>query len=75
VVVSPGPNFALISRLSVSSARPAAIVATFGLAIAATRYPVLTTAGLALVLTRIDWLASLIKIAGGCYLVYLDVMA
>lgn len=75
VVVSPGPNFALISRLSISGARPAAIGATFGLAIAATLYAILTMTGLALVLTRIGWLASLIQIAGGCYLVYLGVMA
>ncbi|KQT64361.1 threonine transporter [Aureimonas sp. Leaf460] len=75
VVVSPGPNFALISRLSVSGARPAAVGATFGLAMAATLYAILTMTGLALVLTRIGWLASLIQIAGGCYLVYLGVMA
>lgn len=75
VVISPGPNFALISRLSISGARPAAVGATFGLAIAATLYAILTMTGLALVLTRIGWLASLIQIAGGCYLVYLGVMA
>jgi threonine/homoserine/homoserine lactone efflux protein len=75
VVVSPGPNFALISRLAVSGARRAAFGATFGLAIAATIYAVLTMTGLALVLTRVGWLASLIQIAGGCYLVYLGIMA
>ncbi|RFC62531.1 threonine transporter [Fulvimarina endophytica] len=75
VVVSPGPNFALISRLSISGAHPAAIGATFGLAIAATLYAGLTMAGLALVLTRIGWLASLIQIAGGCYLIYLGITA
>ena len=75
VVVSPGPNFALISRLAISGARPAAIGATFGLAIAATFYAILTMTGLALVLTRIGWLASVIQIAGGCYLIYLGVMA
>lgn len=75
VVVSPGPNFALISRLSISGARPAAVGATVGLAIAATLYTVLTMTGLALILTRIGWLASMIQIVGGCYLVYLGVMA
>lgn len=75
VVVSPGPNFALITRLAVSGARPAAFGATFGLAIAATFYAVLTMTGLALVLTRVGWLASLVQIAGGCYLVYLGLMA
>ena len=75
VVVSPGPNFALISRLSISGNRLGAVGATFGLAIAATFYAVLTMTGLALVLTRIGWLASLIQIAGGSYLVYLGIMA
>jgi threonine/homoserine/homoserine lactone efflux protein len=75
VVVSPGPNFALISRLAVSGAKPTAFGATFGLAFAATFYAILTMTGLALVLTRVGWLASLIQIAGGAYLVYLGVMA
>lgn len=75
VVISPGPNFALISRLAVSGARPAAYGATLGLALAATFYAILSMTGLALVLTRVSWLASLIQIAGGCYLIYLGLMA
>lgn len=75
VVVSPGPNFALISRLAISGARSTAIGATFGLAFAATLYAVLSMTGLALILTRVGWLASLVQIAGGCYLIYLGVMA
>lgn len=75
VVVSPGPNFALITRLAVSGARSTAFGATFGLASAATLYAVLSMTGLALVLTRVGWLASAVQILGGCYLVYLGVMA
>lgn len=75
VVISPGPNFALISKLAISGAHSTAVGATFGLAIAATFYAVLTMAGLALFLAKVGWLASLIQIAGGCYLVYLGVMA
>lgn len=75
VVISPGPNFALISRLAVSGARSSALGATLGLAIAATFYAVLSMTGLALVLTRVSWLAGMIQIAGGCYLVYLGLMA
>lgn len=70
-VMSPGPNFALVSRLAISGSRPAALAATLGLALAATFYAILTMTGLALILSRIGWLASLIQIAGGCYLVYL----
>ncbi|OLP45267.1 LysE family translocator [Rhizobium oryziradicis] len=75
VVISPGPNFALISRLAMSGARSTAVGATFGFAIAATFYAVLTMAGLALFLAKVGWLASLMQIAGGCYLVYLGLMA
>jgi threonine/homoserine/homoserine lactone efflux protein len=75
VVVSPGPNFALISRLAVSGERSAAIGAAFGFAVSATIYAILSMAGLALVLTKIGWLATSVQIAGGCYLIYLGTMA
>ena len=75
VVVSPGPNFALISRLAIAGARPAAIGATLGLALAATFYAILTMTGLALVLQRVGWLATAVQIAGGAYLVYLGIAA
>jgi len=65
VVVSPGPNFALISRLAIAGARPAAVGATIGLALAATLYAILTMTGLALVLQRVGWLATAVQIAGG----------
>ena len=72
-VVSPGPNFALISRLALAGSRQAAVGATIGLALSATFYAILTIAGLSALLTRVGWLASLIQIAGGCYLIYLGV--
>lgn len=75
VVVSPGPNFALISRLAIAGARPAAVGATFGLAVAALFYAILTMTGLALVLTRIGWLARFVQMAGGGYLIYLGLSA
>ena len=74
-VASPGPNFALISRLAMSGSRRAAIGATFGLALSATVYAILTITGLSVVLTRVGWLASLIQIAGGGYLIYLGAKA
>jgi threonine/homoserine/homoserine lactone efflux protein len=74
-VASPGPNFALISRLALSGARREAIGATLGLALAATFYAILTITGLSIALTRVGWLASVVQIAGGCYLIYLGVKA
>lgn len=72
-VVSPGPNFALISRLALAGCRKAAMGATIGLALSATFYAILTIAGLSVLLARVGWLASLVQVAGGCYLVYLGV--
>lgn len=72
-VVSPGPNFALISRLALAGCRKAAMGATIGLALSATFYAILTIAGLSVLLTRVGWLASLVQVAGGCYLIYLGV--
>lgn len=73
IVVSPGPNFALISRLAISGARQTAIGATLGLACAATLYAVLSMSGLVLLLTRVGWLAGAVQVAGGLFLVYLGV--
>ncbi|MFH6783816.1 MULTISPECIES: LysE family translocator [Methylobacterium] len=74
-VLSPGPSFALVTRLAVSGSRSAALGATCGLALASGFYAVLTMAGLSLVLARVSWLASVVQVAGGCYLVYLGCMA
>lgn len=75
VVVGPGPNFALIMRLTVSGAPRAAIGATVGFALAATVYGILSMTGLAIVLQRIGWLAQALQMAGGLFLIHLGVRA
>ncbi|MCO5966574.1 LysE family translocator [Sinorhizobium meliloti] len=71
VIISPGPNFALVSRLAISGALPSALGATLGLSLAATFYAVLSMTGLAVLIVRVDWFATAIHIVGGLYLVYL----
>lgn len=75
VVLSPGPNFTLITRLSASGARAGALGATLGFSVGATIYAVLSMTGLALIITRVGWLVTAIQIAGGCYLIYLGLSA
>lgn len=75
VVVSPGPNFALISRLAISGTPRSAHGATLGLALAATLYAVLGMTGLSVVLSRIGWLASFVQVAGGLFLIYLGIQS
>lgn len=75
VTISPGPNFALVSRLAVSGARRAALGAALGFAVAATCYAILAMTGLSVLIRNAGVLASLVQAAGGMYLVYLGVSA
>ncbi len=75
IVVSPGPSFALVSRMAAAGEKRAAFGATLGLALGASVYAVLTMAGLAVVLSQIGWLARAVQMAGGLYLVWLGIEA
>jgi threonine/homoserine/homoserine lactone efflux protein len=73
LMVSPGPNFALVSRLAVSGSREAAFGASIGFASASLLYAVLSMTGLAILLREVGWVAHGVQILGGCYLIYLGV--
>ena len=75
IVVSPGPNFALISKLALRGEKTTAWGATLGLACAATFCAVLAIAGLSVILERIGWLTRAVQIAGGLYLVWLGIQS
>ena len=75
IVVSPGPNFALISRLALRGEDRAAWGATVGLALAATFYGSLAMVGLSALLQQVGWLTRGVQIAGGLYLAWLGVQA
>lgn len=75
VTISPGPNFAVVSRLAVSGSRQAAFGASIGIGLASIIYGTLSMAGLAVLLKEIGWLARGVQICGGCYLIYLGVNA
>lgn len=75
VVLSPGPNFTLITRLAASGARSSALGATLGFSVGATIYAILSMTGLGLLISRIGWFVTLVQIAGGAYLIYLGISA
>lgn len=72
-VLSPGPNFLIVSQLSVARSRMAGVGATLGVATGAVTYASLTMFGLSVVLDKVAWLHDPIRIAGGAYLVYLGI--
>jgi threonine/homoserine/homoserine lactone efflux protein len=75
IVVSPGPGFALVSRVALQGAHEKCNGAILGLVIAATFYAFLAMVGLAAILNQVGWLARTIQILGGLYLIYLGVSA
>lgn len=74
-VVSPGPNFLVVSRLALSQSRRSAIGATFGITIGSLAYAALTMFGLSVLILRFAWLGDTIRIVGGAYLVWLGIQA
>lgn len=72
-VVSPGPNFLIVSQLSVARSRAAGMGATVGVSTGALTYASLTLFGLSIVLDQMAWLHDPIRIAGGAYLIYLGI--
>lgn len=74
-VVSPGPNFLVVSRLALSRSRRSAIGATFGITVGSLIYAALTMFGLSVLILRFAWLRDSIHIVGGAYLVWLGIQA
>jgi RhtB (resistance to homoserine/threonine) family protein len=74
-VVSPGPNFLVVSRLALSRSRRSAIGAAVGITIGSLIYAALTMFGLSVLVLRFAWLGNTIRIVGGAYLVWLGIQA
>lgn len=72
-VISPGPNFLIVSQMSVARSRAAGLGATLGVSTGALTYASLTLFGLSIVLDKMAWLHDPIRIVGGAYLVYLGI--
>lgn len=70
-VVSPGPAFLVLSQLAAGRSRTAALGAALGIALGAALFAALTMWGLGVLVTRVAWLATALRIAGAIYLVYL----
>lgn len=70
-VASPGPGVALLLGIALSQGRANAIAAAFGIALGAACLALATTQGLSLLMERVAWLSTVIRIAGISYLLWL----
>lgn len=70
-LISPGPDFMLVSSISLARGRIAGIQAAAGIAGGIMVYTALSTWGLGLIFQKMVLLMMVVKIAGGLYLCYL----
>ena len=69
--MSPGVSFLLVARTAMSSSRRAALSVAAGMGFGAFIFAVIALAGLHTLLTLIPSLYTGLKLAGGCYLLWL----
>ncbi len=70
-MVSPGPNFVVITRMSVAQSRENGLLTGAGVALGSTLWATLGCLSLMAFLTQPVWFVSLVKVVGGGYLLYL----
>lgn len=72
-LISPGPDFAIVTRLAISSGRRSGLWGAAGVATAIGVYVLITVLGLSLVLAALPGLSRLLSVAGALYLAWLGV--
>ena len=72
-LISPGPDFAVVTRLSIVAGRRAGLWAAAGVAMAIGVYVLLSVLGIALVLAALPGLARILAAVGAAYLAWLGV--
>jgi threonine efflux protein len=72
-LISPGPDFAIVTRLSIVSGRQTGLWAAAGVAAAIGVYVLVCAFGLSLVLTALPGLSSLLSVTGAIYLAWLGI--
>jgi threonine/homoserine/homoserine lactone efflux protein len=67
---SPGPNFFMVTQLSLAGRRTLGAASALGVCTASMLWVTLAMLGLAAILQRLEWLYTGVRIAGALYLVY-----
>lgn len=69
--ISPGPSFVFVVRTSLALSRRDGIASALGMGVGGVIFAGLALLGLQAVLAKIAWLYAALRLAGGCYLLYL----
>lgn len=73
-LISPGPDFFLITQVAVSHSRREAFMAVLGVTIGVAVWALVALLGLHLLVEQFPWIQGLLYLAGGGYLSYLGLL-
>ncbi|MFI2365127.1 LysE family translocator [Promicromonospora sp. NPDC019610] len=71
--ISPGPSFIVVARTALAAGPGEGRLAAVGIGAASLVFSVIAVTGLGVALVYAGWLFTVLKVAGGIYLVYLGV--
>lgn len=72
-VISPGPDFAMVSRNSLLLSRRSGVLTALGIGTGVCVHVTYTLLGVGLLIQQSLWLFNLIKLAGAAYLIFLGI--
>lgn len=72
-VISPGPDFAMVTRNSLMLSRRAGVLTALGIGLGVLVHVTYTLVGVGMLIHQSLWLFNAIKLAGAAYLVYLGI--
>ncbi|POG22720.1 amino acid transporter [Aeromonas bestiarum] len=72
-IISPGPDFAMVSRNSLLLSRRTGVLTALGIAAGVCVHVTYTLLGVGLLIQQSLWLFNLIKLAGAAYLIFLGI--
>lgn len=72
-VISPGPNFVLVTSTAMRVSRRAGVAVAAGLALATVSWVLLTEAGFALLLAPGTTAAEIVRVVGAAYLIFIGI--
>ncbi len=74
-VISPGPDFAMVSKISLLKGRQAGILCAFGISAAISVHLAYTLLGLGIIFAKNVWVLNALRYFGAAYLIWLGVSA
>jgi len=72
-LILPGPDFVAVVRSSMTRGTGAGLLTTAGVSLGLGLYATLSLIGLSAILIEYHWLTWLVRVLGGCYLIYLGI--